>query len=126
MIYVLEMINTNPNVVIATNLEPFFWPDVERVLKKRKKNGIEEFLFGKKVQEVEENIEIQLQEMKNEMQEMRNEMKKFHSKVSQIEKLESEISLLKNIFSQQGDFTVSNYLRDDQKGDIKKDQYIES
>lgn len=107
ILYVLELRMTKPNKEIATNLKPFFWTDVERVLNKRKKNGLKEFLFGKEAQEVEEDINIKLEKMQN-----------------QIEKLRSEISFLKNQSNLQGNFKYSKDLTDEQIKDLKTNNHV--
>ena len=86
ILYILEL---GPKKEIATNLQPFFWTDVERVLKKRKKNELNEFLFGKRAEEVDEDIITRLDQMQN-----------------QIEKLIREVSSLKDQSSNQSAKTI--------------------
>jgi len=89
ILYVIEVRKTESNKEIGTNLEPFFWPNVGRVLDKRKKNGLNEFLFGKRAEEIDdENTTIQLEQMQN-----------------QIQIPIKEISLLKNQFSHSEKYT---------------------
>jgi hypothetical protein len=46
ILYALEIMETDKNYqILETNLEPFFWKNVKRVINQNKKNGLQDFLF---------------------------------------------------------------------------------
>lgn len=46
IIYVLEIMEKAENFeILSTNLQPFFWEEVARIIRQNKKAGLEEFLF---------------------------------------------------------------------------------
>lgn len=46
MIYVLEIMGEAENCkILSTNLQPFFWNEVETIIRQNKKGGLDKFLF---------------------------------------------------------------------------------
>ena len=83
---------------INTNLRQFFWEEVKSVLNQRKKNGLENFLFGKEIANDKiilknDNMilkieSIQLQSALHHLEQEINELK------SRVNTMETEISYL--------------------------------
>ena len=49
-LYALEIMEKDPySKVLETNLEPFFWKNVNRVIRQNKKSGLENYLFSKEI-----------------------------------------------------------------------------
>jgi hypothetical protein len=48
ILYALELMEKNKDSqILETNLEPFFWKNVQRIINQNKKNGLQNFLFSK-------------------------------------------------------------------------------
>jgi len=96
--YVLELRALKKPKTINTNLRQFFWEEVKSVLNQRKKNGLENFLFGKEIANDKiilknDNMilkieSIQLQSALHHLEQEINELK------SRVNTMETEISYL--------------------------------
>jgi len=48
ILHTLEIMQGDKNYeILATNLEPFFWRNIKRIMDQNKKGGLENFLFPK-------------------------------------------------------------------------------
>ena len=57
ILYTLEIMKKNDNCqILETNLEPFFWDDVERIISQNKKRGLQNFLFSKETSNLTKEI----------------------------------------------------------------------
>ena len=77
LLYALEIINKNQIEVLLTNLKPFFWESVERIIRQNNKKLLLSFLFE---MDSIQNEDIQsfdqaIQNLENEIIRLRKEIK---------------------------------------------------
>jgi hypothetical protein len=62
--------------ILADNMEPFFWKNVDRVIRQNKKNGLQQFLFS--------DSEESLIHLQNQLDYLKSENAKLKSQLSQL------------------------------------------
>lgn len=74
--YLLLDLKVEAGKVLASNLIPFFWTDIERVLRQRKKDAITQYLFGTTSQQENQNMDIKNMNIKiQELEKIIDELK---------------------------------------------------
>jgi hypothetical protein len=77
--------------VLETNLSKFFWENVEKVISQNKKQGLEEFLIGKKSEsELKPDYEIKIKNLTEKIEVLEDRLLK-------LEKLENKVHEFKNL-----------------------------
>jgi hypothetical protein len=80
--------------VLETNLSKFFWENVERVISQNKKQGLEEFLIGKKSEsELKPDYEIKIKNLTEKIEVLEDRL----LTLEKLEKLEKKVNPFKNL-----------------------------
>jgi len=89
ILYALEIMETDKDSqILETNLKPFFWQDVKRIINQNKKNGLQNYLFPIK----EVNLDIDKYNKVNI-----EHLKSFQSNIPPVATKHSYFENLKNI-----------------------------
>lgn len=78
ILYALDIMGEDKEFqILKTNLEPFFWKNVRRIINQNKKGGLENFLFPKEAfQEVEiRNLKNKIYKLEKENIQLKNQLK---------------------------------------------------
>jgi hypothetical protein len=75
ILYTLKLMEGD-HQILADNMEPFFWKNVDRVIRQNKKNGLQQFLFS--------DSEESLIHLQNQVDYLKSENAKLKSQLSQL------------------------------------------
>jgi hypothetical protein len=75
ILYTLKLMEGD-HQILADNMEPFFWKNVDRVIRQNKKNGLQQFLFS--------DSEESLIHLQNQLDYLKSENAKLKSQLSQL------------------------------------------